>query len=84
MKGGKAANLEMNSPVRINFDNGKIVIEPIHETFLDLDSLLKAVTPENLHHEISTGDAVGNENGTVARNFVLSHHGGVNFVYSLT
>jgi antitoxin component of MazEF toxin-antitoxin module len=29
----------------------------------DIDELVAAITPDNVHDEVATGDAVGNEDG---------------------
>ena len=51
---GRAAELSVRE--------GKLVVEPINETpRYDLDELLGAITPENVHGETPTGSAVGNE-----------------------
>lgn len=41
--------------------DGKIVIKPISRKRYSLDELVDAITPENLHTEVDTGIAVGNE-----------------------
>ncbi len=41
---------------------GKLVIEPVDDMpVYDLDELLQGMTPEHLHGEVSTGQALGNE-----------------------
>lgn len=54
-------SIEQNASVEISVIEGKIVIAPIAEAGFTLDELLAGVTPENLHGEIDTGEAVGNE-----------------------
>ena len=42
--------------------DGALVVRPIDETeVFDLDALLSGMTEENIHGEITTGGAVGNE-----------------------
>ena len=41
--------------------DGRLVIEPVAEPELTLESLLARVTEENLHAEVETGPAVGME-----------------------
>jgi antitoxin MazE len=59
--------LKAGSPVLIEDDGDKIVIQPAEirprsaVARKSLAELLADVTPENLHGEISTGDAVGDE-----------------------
>ena len=55
------AGLDSNSPVEIRIVDGQIHIVPIQENIYDLDTLLVDITPDNLHNEIDTGDAVGSE-----------------------
>ena len=54
-------SIEQNASVEISVIEGKIVIAPIEEEEFTLDELLAGVTPENMHGEIDTGEAVGNE-----------------------
>ncbi len=54
-------SIEQNASVEISVIEGKIVIAPIAEVEFTLDELLAGVTPENMHGEIDTGEAVGNE-----------------------
>ena len=42
-------------------EDGKLVIAPLAKTELSLKQLLSKVTPENIHHEVETGPAAGNE-----------------------
>ena len=55
------AQLENDSLVEISIVKGKIVITPIQAPSWTLDELLSGVTKENLHKEIDTGTALGNE-----------------------
>ena len=52
--------LAAESPVEITVVEGQLVIAPAEET-LTLERLLADVTPENLHAEIDTGPAIGDE-----------------------
>ena len=54
-------NISENSTVNISIENNQIVIKPIKKTPINLDDLIAAITPDNLHSEISTGQPVGNE-----------------------
>lgn len=48
--------------VDISVETGRIVITPLETPRnYDLDALLTRITPDNLHEEVSTGGAVGNE-----------------------
>lgn len=53
--------LATNSTVDISIVGGKLVIVPVVETQLTLDELLAGITDDNIHGEIDTGPAVGNE-----------------------
>ena len=52
--------LEQNSVVVVSVSDGKLVLEPVRPSY-SLDELLAQVTPDNLHQEIETELAVGNE-----------------------
>ena len=41
--------------------DGRLTIEPITRRRYSLEELVEAITPENLHNEIDSGVAVGNE-----------------------
>jgi len=53
--------LQKESSVEVSLADGKIVVTPIAKSKLTLEQLLSKVTKENLHHEVDTGSAVGNE-----------------------
>jgi antitoxin MazE len=53
--------LQKETSVEISLAEGKLVITQITKPRLNLDQLLARVTKENLHHEVDTGPAVGNE-----------------------
>ncbi len=55
------AGLESESAVEICVVDGQIRITPARELHYDLEALLADVTAENLHGEVDTGDALGNE-----------------------
>jgi antitoxin MazE len=50
-----------NSPVEITVSDGLIVIRPVTAAAYVLDELLAEITDDNIHHEVETGSAVGNE-----------------------
>jgi antitoxin MazE len=57
----EATQLKLDDPVDVREEGGRIIIEPLaHKTF-DIEDLLAGITAENLHAEISSGAAVGNE-----------------------
>jgi len=53
--------LQRETSVEVSLANGKLVITPIAKPKLSLKQLLAKVTKENIHHEIDTGPAMGNE-----------------------
>lgn len=57
----QAAHLELDDPVDIREEDGRIVIEPIRTREYMLDQLLAGITPQNLHAQVDFGVPVGNE-----------------------
>ena len=55
------AGLQRETPVEVSLADGKLVITPVTRPKPSLRELLAKVTQENLHHEVDTGPAVGNE-----------------------
>jgi len=55
------AHLENDSLVEITVENGKISVTPVHSVDWTLDELLDGITQDNLHAEVNSGSAVGNE-----------------------
>ena len=53
--------LHRETSVEISLADGKLVIAPVAKPKLTLKQLLSKVTEENLHHEVDTGPAIGNE-----------------------
>jgi len=53
--------LHREASVEISLADGKLIIAPVAKPKLTLKQLLSKVTEENLHHEVDTGPAVGNE-----------------------
>lgn len=53
--------LQKETPVEVSLADGKIIVTPVTKSKLTLEQLLSKVTKENLHHEVDTGSAVGNE-----------------------
>ena len=53
--------LQKETSVELSLADGKLVITPVAEPNLTLKQLLAKVTKDNLHHEIDTGPAIGNE-----------------------
>ncbi|KAI5915676.1 AbrB/MazE/SpoVT family DNA-binding domain-containing protein [Thauera sp. 2A1] len=57
----EAAHLKLDAAVDVREEDGRIIIEPLAHKRYDLDVLLAAITADNLHAEVGTGPAVGNE-----------------------
>lgn len=58
----QALKLQEKSAVEVNVEDGALVIRPVvGRKKFDLDTLVKGITSENVHGEISTGVSVGNE-----------------------
>lgn len=53
--------LGQDSPVEVALEGEKLVILPARESKVTLERLLAEVTDDNMHHEVKTGPAVGNE-----------------------
>ncbi len=53
--------LERETTVEMSLADGKLIITPVTKPKLNLKQLLAKVTKENLHHEVETGYATGNE-----------------------
>lgn len=49
------------SQVDLTIEDGKVILTPLETRSYTLDQLLAGMTEENVHGEISTGRAVGNE-----------------------
>ena len=45
----------------MSLEGAKLVILPAHESKVTFERLLAQVTDDNMHHEVNTGPAVGNE-----------------------
>ncbi len=55
------ANLENDSTVEISLVDGKIVVKPVNAPQWTLDELLAGINNNNIHHEVDSGEPVGNE-----------------------
>ena len=53
--------LEADTPVELRLHQGKLILEPAAPPAPTLDELLRAVHKSNLHREVDTGPAQGNE-----------------------
>ncbi len=57
----EAARLELDQPVEVREEAGRIVIEPIREETYDLARLVARITDENRHDAVDMGSPVGRE-----------------------
>ncbi len=55
------AQLENDSFVEINIVEGQIIITPVVAPSWTLEELLAGINKKNIHHEVDTGSAIGNE-----------------------
>jgi antitoxin MazE len=55
------ARMKEGSPVDLTLEDGKLVVRPARDRDLDLQALVNAITPGNLHGEIDTGTPSGKE-----------------------
>ena len=57
----EAARLELDEPVDVREEAGRVVIEPLRRKEYALKELLRGITRENLHEEVDYGKRVGKE-----------------------
>lgn len=57
----EAANLRLDALVDVIEVDGRIIIEPVIDAEYDLDAMVAAITPDNLHEELRFGPALGKE-----------------------
>lgn len=57
----QAAQLELDEPVDVREEAGRVVIEPLRRKEYDLAELVKGITRTNLHEEADFGGPVGKE-----------------------
>lgn len=55
------SQLGQNTLVEMSLEAGKIVLVPVSQPEVTLEQLLESVSPDNLHGEIETGEAIGRE-----------------------
>jgi antitoxin MazE len=55
------AQLEKDSVVEISIVDGQIIIKPVETPNWTLEELLSGINKDNIHHEVDTGSAMGNE-----------------------
>jgi len=52
---------DRNVAVDVSLEDGKLVVVPATESPMALERLLEQITEDNIHREIDTGSAVGEE-----------------------
>lgn len=57
----EATKLEMDAPVEVREEKGRIIIEPVSKNEYDLERLLAGITAENIHEEVDFGKPAGKE-----------------------
>ncbi|MFQ5709329.1 MAG: AbrB/MazE/SpoVT family DNA-binding domain-containing protein [bacterium] len=57
----KETKIEQGTVVDLSAVKGTLIAKPINEYEYSLEELLAGVTKENLHAEVDTGDAIGQE-----------------------
>ena len=55
------AGLDIDQPVDIREERGRIIIERARERKFKLRDLLNGIRPDNLHEAVDTGNPVGRE-----------------------
>jgi len=53
--------MHLDQEVDVRVEGGCVIVQPVRPVSFDLASLVDGITGDNLHGEISTGDAVGRE-----------------------
>ncbi|MBI2918617.1 MAG: AbrB/MazE/SpoVT family DNA-binding domain-containing protein [Chloroflexi bacterium] len=53
--------LDSGAPVNVSLEDGKLIIIPAAEPPVTLERLLAQITDDNIHGEVDTGPAVGEE-----------------------
>ena len=57
----QAAHLDLDEPVDVREESGRIVIEPVRRKEYDLTELVKGITGGNRHEEADFGGRAGKE-----------------------
>ena len=53
--------LDRDVPVNVSLEDGRLIVAPITEPTLTLELLLEQITEDNIHREVDTGPAIGEE-----------------------
>ena len=57
----KSLRIDVDDPVELREESGRIIIEPVAHKEFQLATLLKGITPKNVHRETDVGRPAGNE-----------------------
>jgi len=57
----EAVRLQIDQPVDVRQEDGRIIIQPLRHESLSLESLTSAITDENRHGEVDFGPSAGGE-----------------------
>ena len=55
------AKMELDQPVEVREERGRIVIEPLRRKGFTIRELVRGISPDNLHEPIATGAPRGRE-----------------------
>lgn len=53
--------LDRDVPVDMSLEDGRLIVVPVTKTPMILKRLLEQITEDNIHHEVDTGPAIGEE-----------------------
>ncbi|MBC7799017.1 MAG: PbsX family transcriptional regulator [Gemmatimonadaceae bacterium] len=59
--GMEAARLQLDQPVDVREEDGRIIVEPIRADTYDLAPLVAGISDENRHEAVEMGPRVGRE-----------------------
>lgn len=57
----RAASLSVGQMVEVREEAGRLIVEPARPHSYDVAAMIDGISDDNLHAEVSTGNAVGNE-----------------------
>ncbi len=57
----EAAHVQLDQPVDVREEGGRIVIEPLHPARYDIETLVAGITDENRHEPVDMGKPAGDE-----------------------
>ena len=53
--------LDRDVPVDMSLEDGRLIVAPVTEPPMTLERLLEQITEDNIHREVDTGPAIGEE-----------------------